>query len=188
MSRFPVTNQQFAAFVADGGYQKQEYWKEGWDWRQSGEVNGPEIYSATEFGHLTQPVVGVSCYEAAAYCNWAGCRLPTEREWEAAARGKTGTAYPWGNEWFEGYCNTSETGIGKTTPVGLFPESRSSCGAEEMSGNVWQWCEDLFDENNTSRVLRGGSWDYVARNARSAYRGWSTPVNRVNDFGFRVVR
>ena len=189
MSRFPVTNHQFAAFVADGGYQKQEYWKEGWDWRQRNNVNGPAIQSATEVGHLTQPVVGVSWYEAAAYCEWAGCRLPPEREWEAAARGTTGTVYPWGNEWCQGYCNTFETIIGKTTPVGLFPESRASCGAEEMSGNVWQWCNDYFDENKRiDRVLRGGSWGSGAKNARSAHRSRVTPDGRYIDVGFRVIR
>jgi formylglycine-generating enzyme required for sulfatase activity len=132
-------------------------------------------------------VVGVSWFEAMAYCRWAHCRLPTEREWEAAARGPKGWQYPWGDVWREGICNTIEAQFGGTTPVGTFKDSQSICGAYDMAGNVWEWCEDLWNSGDQDRVVRGGSWCRYSRVARSAFRDRDRPDNRYNVVGFRVV-
>ena len=135
----------------------------------------------------------VDWFEAAAFCKWAGGRLPSDKEWEAAARGPEGDQYPWGNDWEDGLCNTDEAGLGVTSPVGLFPRSRQAeFGIEDLAGNVWEWCASLYDPSDKdrpdTRVLRGGSWDRRQDFARSAYRLWSSPRFRSYAVGFRVVR
>ena len=193
LSRFPVTNQQFEAFIQAGGYQNPAYWidtagdRSSWEWRESGNIVGPRLSGHRKWAGPTQPVVGVSWFEAMAYCRWAHCRLPTELEWEAAARGPEGWQYPWGDVYREGICNTIEAQFGATTPVGTFEESLSSCGAYDMAGNVWEWCEDLWNPEDQDRVVRGGSWDNVSRGARLDFRAMFRPVNRGNYVGFRVV-
>ena len=193
LSRFPVTNQQFEAFIQAGGYQNPAYWidtagdRSSWEWRESENIVGPRLSGHRKWAGPTQPVVGVSWFEAMAYCRWAHCRFPTEREWEAAARGPKGWQYPWGDVWREGICNTAEAQFSATTPVGTFKDSQSSCGAYDMAGNVWEWCEDLWNPEDQNRVVRGGSWYYNSGVARSAFRDWLRPVSRIYDVGFRVV-
>jgi formylglycine-generating enzyme required for sulfatase activity len=188
LSKYLVTNGQFARFVAAGGYDNDSLWdKPGWTWRRKNGIDKPGYWQDSKWNGATQPVVGVSWYEAEAFCRWAECRLPTEREWEAAARGPDGWNYPWGDDWKEGVCNTSEAGLGVTTPVGKFPQSAAVCGAQDMAGNVWEWCQDWYDRSEKSRVVRGGSWVYVSRSARSAIRDWGSPDDRFNNLGFRVV-
>ena len=133
-------------------------------------------------------MVGVSFWEAEACCAWAGGRLPSEQEWEAAARGPEGYEYPWGNRWQDGICNTREAGLGVTSPVGLFPGSRQArLGIEDLAGNVWEWCASIYQEDlgsarrardTLARVLRGGSWGLVRDFARCAYRDRSVPSFR----------
>ncbi len=194
LSKYPVTNGQFTRFVAAGGYGNRALWHdEGWEWRKQNEVREPELWRDAKWNGPTQPVVGVSWWEADAFCRWAGCRLPTEREWEAAARGPQGWAYPWGDDWREGICNSCEVDLGRTTPVGIFPRSVAVCGAHDMAGNVWEWCGDTFDAARVDapeagRVLRGGSWNYYPRNCRGAVRNDWFPVDRSVDFGFRAAR
>ena len=189
LSKYLVTNAQFARFIDAGGYNDQSLWgNDGWSWRQKGKIDTPRLWHESKWNGSTQPVVGVSWYEADAFCRWADCRLPTEQEWEAAARGPTGTEYPWGDEWKEGMCNSSEADIDVTTPVGSFPSSVATCGAHDMAGNVWEWCASWWDEKKKeSRVVRGGSWDYYSRVARSAFRLWYSPDFRYFNIGFRVV-
>jgi formylglycine-generating enzyme required for sulfatase activity len=106
-------------------------------------------------------VVGVSFWEAEAFCHWTGGRLPTEREWEAVASGPAGHEHPWGGSWENGICNTRESGLLQTSPVGLFPRSRQKeLGIEDLAGNVWEWCSDEEDSGggSKSRVVRGGAW------------------------------
>ena len=165
----------------------------GWRWREKNNVLEPEYWRDAKWNGATQPVVGVSWWEADAFCRWAGFRLPTEREWEAAGRGRNGGAYPWGDDWRQGICNTHEAGLGVTTPVGIFPRSASVCGVHDMAGNVWEWCADAFDSDRANdpeagRVLRGGSWSYFPRNCRSAIRYLNHPEDRNNYGGFRVAR
>ena len=162
LSRFPVTNLQYAGFIAADGYQRKEFWAEqGWQWRESNQIVAPALALSEHFNAPTQPVVGVSWWEADAYCRWAGGRLPSEHEWEAAARGLAGRKYPWGDQWEDGVCNSLESGMGVTSVVGLFPRSRSAeLGLEDMAGNVLEWCADM---DGSDRVIRGGSWTQQRR-------------------------
>jgi len=194
LSKYSVTNGQFARFVSAGGYGDQSQWHAaGWRWREENKVREPEYWRDAKWNGPTQPVVGVSWWEADAFCRWAGCRLPTEREWEAAARGPQGWAYPWEGDWREGICNSNEADLGVTTPVGIFPESVAVCGAHDMAGNVWEWCDDTLDtarvdDPDAGRVLRGGSWYNRPRNCRSAIRDDYLPEDRSFSVGFRAAR
>lgn len=187
----PVTNAQYAEFVKATGRRAPYHWKDG----------------AIPEGLDDHPVVSVGWHDAVAYCRWrseqtgAVYRLPTEAEWEKAARGTDGRAWPWGNEFDPEKCNTAE-GRGKgTTPVTQFPEGRSPYGCYDMAGNVWEWTSSLYrdypykaddgrenPEAEGRRVLRGGSWFNMAGSARSAYRGKETPDYAHGAFGFRCVR
>ena len=177
LSRYPVTNSQYAMFIDAGGYGERQGWSDvGWKWRSEGPVDEPAYWRDARWNVPNKPVVGVSYWEAEAFCRWAGGRLPDEREWEAAARGAEGREYPWGDEWEDGICNSIEAGLGETSAVGLFPRSRSvDLGLEDMAGNVWEWCSDLRE---AGRVLRGGYWSNDANFCRSAYRGRNRPDGR----------
>jgi len=157
------------------------------------------------------PVVNVSWYDASAYAEWAGARLPSEAEWEKAARGTDGRAFPWGDLWDEERCNNYNThnpaagGLhgNRATPGGAFPAGASPYGAQDMAGNVWQWCADWYDadyyakspkKNPTGpdagdlRVLRGGSWGSSSVSVRCAGRNAESPDNTYHDDGgFRCV-
>jgi formylglycine-generating enzyme required for sulfatase activity len=193
IGRYPVTNQQFAAFIAAGGYDHQEWWSNaGRAWLEGAKAAEPEYWHDRRWNAPNQPVVGVSFWEAEAFCAWAGGRLPTEEEWEAAARGPQGLVYPWGDAWQDGICNTSEARLGVTSAVGLFPRARQrEHGIDDLAGNVWEWCASLYDPKgkdvSDARVLRGGSWISDQDGARSAYRGGSYPNYRDYFVGFRVV-
>lgn len=194
IGRYPVTNQQFAAFIAADGYGDRRWWSDaGWAWRQKEQATAPDDWHDRRWNAPNQPVVGVSYWEAEAFCAWAGGRLPTEEEWEAAARGPKGVDYPWGKEWQDGICNSREARLGATSPVGLFPRSRQrERGIEDLAGNVWEWCDSFFDPNmreksQAPRVLRGGSWGGDRDLARSAYRFGYDPDYRNDLIGFRVL-
>jgi len=182
LSRYPVTNSQYAVFLENGGYTERRWWSdEGWQWLQQEKVSEPRFWRDAKWNAPNQPVVGISFWEAEALAKWAGGRLPTEREWEAAARGPQGYEYPWGDKWEDGICNSDEAGLGATSPVGMFPRSKSNpFGLEDMAGNVWEWCVDFYDPKKLPgvRVLRGGCWDYDSRVCRAAFRSWNYPVFR----------
>ena len=144
----------------------------------------------------------MSYYEAEAYAKWRGGRLPTEAEWEYAARGTSGWIFPWGNTFDKSKANTKEGGPGKTTAVDAYPTGRSWVGAYDMAGNVFQWVSDWYSETYYSsslvhdptgpttgqlRVLRGGSWNYDQTSARSTFRGNPIPDLRLNRVGVRVM-
>lgn len=194
IGRYPVTNQQYAAFVAAEGYAERPWWSENvWTWLEREKVIEPRYWHDRRWNAPNQPVVGVSFWEAEAFCAWAGGRLPTEEEWEAAARGSKGLEYPWGKKWQDGICNTGEAGLGVTSPVGLFPRSRQrERGIEDLVGNVWEWCDNVYaptekEDSQATRVLRGGSWGDDQDYARSADRIGGFPIIRANLTGFRVV-
>ncbi len=222
ISRYPITNAEYARFIEDGGYQIKDYWTEtGWEQKEGKNWKQPRYWDDEEWNAPSQPVVGVSWYEAVAYCNWLAVksgkayRLPTEAEWEKAARGPNlpslvggggvggGGRYPWGNEWNPALCNNKESGPGKTTPVGNYPQGKSPYGVEDLAGQVWEWCgskyakypykpddgrEDL--EGDDTRILRGGSWysDSPAAICRCGYRLWVAPYYGFDYGGFRCAR
>ena len=206
-----VTNAQFRPFVDSDGYTNQAYWTAaGWAWRQAENITQPLYWNDAKWNGPDYPVVGVSWFEAVAYCRWLSkqtgiaFRLPSEAEWEKAARGSDGLIYPWGNTWETGRANSNESGLNQTTPVGTYPTGASPYGALDMAGNVWEWCAtqwskpypyQLEDEwqaayleaDATYRMFRGGSsWDnsiYV----RGAYRLDHNPRFRLISRGMRVT-
>jgi len=186
---YPVTNRQFEQFIKAGGYRGQDYWSpEGNKWLSTEEVSEPKYWKDDKWNQPEHPVVGVSYFEAEAYANWAGKRLPTEKEWERAARGTEGRKYPWGNEFDKERCNTIESEIEKTTRVTRYPNGRSPEGCYDMAGNVFEWTSSWYDESEKRRVLRGGSWNGNPGSARCAYRVRSNPLTRLLSLGFRCVR
>jgi formylglycine-generating enzyme required for sulfatase activity len=201
IARTPVTNAQYAAFVQAASHNLPKHWGSG---------KPPE-------GKEDHPVVYVSWQDAVAYSNWLSqvtgkpYRLPSEAEWEKGARGTDGRVYPWGDEPLdEGRCNFGGN-VGGTTPVGRYsPQGDSPYGCTDMAGNVWDWTrslwgkdwhtpdfgypyspgdgrEDLKASADIRRVVRGGSWDNIQRNARCAYRYRYIPDDFYGSVGLRVV-
>ncbi|MCL4870524.1 MAG: SUMF1/EgtB/PvdO family nonheme iron enzyme [Anaerolineae bacterium] len=186
-------------------------------WSPSGKVfKQPEYWDDSRFNHPSQPVVGICWFEALAYCAWLSAQvgerytLPTEVEWEAAARGTAGRVYPYGRNFDPTLGNTFETHLYRTSPVGVFPGGRTPEGVYDLSGNVWEWTSTLWgdklpqptyaypynrddgredpQDGTSRRVVRGGSWFGVRIGARAACRGRYPPDNRGNARGARVVR
>jgi len=190
IGHYPVTNAQYRRFVEAGGYEERAYWSdEGWRVKRKNKWTEPRYWRDSKWNQPDQPVVGVSWYEAEAYARWAGGRLPSEIEWEKAARGIDGREYPWGDGFDPSRCNIDESGIGKTTPVGKYsPRGDSPYDAADMAGNVWEWCADWYDEDKTFKVLRGGSWNYTQWDALCPYRYRGYPHYWYGSRGFRVSR
>ena len=202
IARYPVTNAQYQCFVDDQGYETQLWW-EGLGAR-------PDPARST-WSYPNYPREMVSWYEAMAFCRWldAGLRhsgvidpawqisLPTEEQWEKAARGTHAREYPWG-KFRDGCANISEgtSPLGQTSPVGIYPQGSSPYGALDLAGNVWEWClnqyRDPRDASSTSegtRALRGGSWNLSRDYARCSFGDFTPPPGfRNNRFGFRVAR
>jgi formylglycine-generating enzyme required for sulfatase activity len=210
---YPVTNAQYRLFVEGGGYEDSRYWlEEGWFWRSENGIVAPEFWDEPMWNSLNRPVVGVSWYEAMAFASWLAAQLempvclPTEAEWEKAARGDDGRIYPWGDAWDPERANTQETGIGQTSPIGIHPAGASPYGCLDMSGNIWEWTLSLWgqqdarpdfgypydpsdgrEDQNTKgkRIIRGGSWAASLSKARIAFRGVADPEARNRFIGFR---
>lgn len=188
IARYPVTNAEYETFVNATGHTSPPHWIDG-------KVPAPEA---------TLPVVHISWYDANTYAQWAQARLPTEAEWEKAARGADGRIYPWGNE----FASTTDQGAAlltdQLTPVGNRPAAASPYGVHEVAGNVWEWTADWYQpyEGNTQRdgdygdkhkVLRGGSWlevrdETANRYFRCANRLHAPPNYTASNIGFRCVR
>jgi formylglycine-generating enzyme required for sulfatase activity len=203
IARYPVTTAQFRIFVDESGHRPAD----------EGSLRGADNH----------PVVWVTWHDARAYCDWlagrlrawegtpeplAGLlrhegwqvRLPTEAEWEKAARGTDGRVFPWGDEPDSGWANYADTGVGATSAVGCFPGGDSPYGVQDMSGNVDEWCHSLYApypydlrdgrealEAKGPRVLRGGAFYDDLGLVRCAYRFWFDPDSRFVGIGFRVV-
>jgi len=181
----PVTVGEFMAYCADEGIDSSKFPRPSWGWIDD------------------HPMVRVNWHEARDFCIWAGGDLPTEAQWEKAARGTDGREYPWGNEWDPSRCQRSRLTAGdaeSTSPVESYPSGASPFGCLDMAGNVWEWCQDWYAEGyagqrnrnptgpptGTSRVLRGGSWFYRdPKNFRSAHRKDLGPWFHNYDRGFR---
>ncbi len=192
-----VTNEQYGRCVAAGACQASPY-------ADRGPFNDPDY-----------PVVGVSWHDAKAYCQWVGRRLPTEAQWEKAARGTDGRTYPWGDTFgssrlsfcdanceYEHKDDLANDGFPYTAPVGSYPTGASPYGALDMAGNVWEWCQDWFDadyyadsppsdpqgpDSGDSRVVRGVTWSVTVRFVRAANRYGFDPGARLLNIGFRCL-
>ena len=176
-------------------------------YRKFCEATNREMPEAPEWGWKEDhPVVNVSWHDAVDYAKWAGASLPTEAQWEKAARGTDGRVFPWGNEWDAGACaNSVSWSLKGTKPVGSCPAGASPYGCVDMAGNAWEWCADWYDEayygneapsrnppgpaSGGVRVLRGGSWsDDSSVYFRCAYRYGYAPDYRYSFIGFRCSR
>ena len=189
MDIYPVTNQHYEQFIRAGGYDNEALWsKEGWGWKRKEKVSQPEHWDDPEWNKSDYPVVGVSYFEAEAFAKWSGKRLPTEQEWEKAARGTDGRTYPWGDEFDKDKCNCEGSGIKGTTSVTKYVNGVSPFGCHDMAGNVWEWCASWYDNSKESRVLRGGAWVNGSDRLRCASRTGSDPRKTYLTIGFRCAQ
>lgn len=195
----PVTNAQFARFVETTHYRTtaedtgfSRVWVAGrWVEVERAYWRRPEGSRSHINDRLHHPVVCVSWFDAQAYCEWAGLRLPAEKEWEKAARGSDGRPYPWGSEPPAPQRANFAMHHGTTTPIGQFSSAGDSpYGVSDMAGNVWEWTSSWFNSPSGSpqrtRIVRGGSWPSEAQNLRTTYRIEVDPTLRFNTLGFRV--
>jgi formylglycine-generating enzyme required for sulfatase activity len=142
---YPVSNARFARFLEAGGYDDPSWWTaDGWAWKCREGIRQPAQWGLAGWDGNDQPVAGMSWYEADAYARWVGRRLPTDAEWEKAARGTDGRRYPWGDIWPTGTEANFGSMVGRTTPVGLFPAGVSPYGCHDMAGNVNNWTSDWY--------------------------------------------
>jgi formylglycine-generating enzyme required for sulfatase activity len=202
IDRHEVTNAAFAAFVADAGYQTRALWShEGWQWLQEAVAAGRDLPQECREPLPDHPRVCITWYEASAYADWRGGRLPTEAEWEYAARGPTSRVFPWGDDFDSSRANVLDSR--GTTAVGSIPQGASWVGALDMSGNAMEWVQDWLDPgyyalaespdptgpaSGRIKVEKGGWWGGPAYAARSAYRHFEDPPEYSDHhIGFRIV-
>ncbi|MFF2624553.1 ergothioneine biosynthesis protein EgtB [Kitasatospora griseola] len=218
----PVSNAAYQAFIADGGYREPRWWTPaGWEHRMAADLTAPLFWTEQggqwlrrRFGHLepvppNEPVLHVSWYEADAYARWAGRRLPTEAEWEKAARHDPATGrsrrFPWGDEPpGPEHANLGQRHL-RPAPVGAYPQGESPYGARQLIGDVWEWTASDFTAYPGFRawpyreysevffgpeykVLRGGSFAVAPVACRGTFRNWDYPIRRQIFSGFRTAR
>lgn len=215
IARAPVTNAEFAAFLADRGYQTRKYWsEEGWRWRENEHVEAPAYWNLEKRTRRSfdrdvpirehEPVCNVSKFEADAYCAWAGRRLPTEAEWEVAATGGGHVRYPWGAAAATKDRANLDGIRGGPGDVDSFESGDSPAGCRQMMGNVWEWTASPFAPYpgfavdpyaeysqpwfSTHYTLRGGAWTTRSRLISTRWRNFYGPHRRDVMTGFRTVR
>jgi formylglycine-generating enzyme required for sulfatase activity len=214
ISKYEITNAQYLAFMDAGGYSDSTYWTaEGWEWRETFSVNEPYWWSEGDFNSGTAyphyPVVGVSWHESYAFCQWIGGRLPTEAEWEKAARGTDSTNYwPWGSTWEPSRCNSyydePPDTFAHSAPVGYFDDGQSPYAVYDPAGNVWEWINDWYQSDYYSvspdsnppgpttglfRVFRGGGWGNIGNYlCRTADRRYHNQVGSNGVIGIRPAK
>jgi formylglycine-generating enzyme required for sulfatase activity len=218
IAKYPITFVQFQAFLDDpDGFGCDKWWKGLYEKYRKQEM------ADQHFKFANHPRENLSWYQAVAFCQWLSAklpldgwantlsvsseaetgirtdwkiRLPTEWEWQyAATSGSPTDDYPWGPDWEEGrHCNTKDSGLSRTTAVGMYPHGVSTTGVMDLLGNVWEWCLNKYSKpNNTEiasaarRVLRGGAWNLNPNFARCVYRNSNEPYSIYNNRGFRVV-
>ncbi len=219
IGKYEVTRGEYRQFMNAGGYLNSAYWSaDGWNWKVDAGRTEPDYWDAQQnwmnAGPFTQsdyyPVVGVSYYEAEAFCNWAGGHLPTEAQWEKAARWNPVSShpnvYPWGDTWDQQRCNNENDSLYpgyQTAPVGSYASGASPYGCMDMAGNMWEWCKDWYDDSYYSTspasdppgpssgsypIMRGGCWYDSGNSFRAAFRNYGFPDYADSDFGFRLAR
>ena len=197
ISKYPVTNLWYKKFIDAGGYNSDKYFTiQGKKWFKKIKPSFPGFWHERKYNCPNSPVVGVSWYEADAFCRWLTktCkdgyeyRLPREFEWQAAAAGKEKREYPWGKGIDPNKCNYDETEIGRISPVGIFKDGKTPEHVYDMAGNVWEWTCSFYDADKDTYVLRGGSFFYISYYCRCADRNDFNPFNSSNNIGFRCAR
>ena len=197
MDIYPVTNQQFKRFIKAGGYKEMAFWgKRGEKWQVEKQLQEPRYWHDKDYNDPEQPVVGISWFEAQAYAKWLTTlrddgftyRLPTEEEWERAARGDDGNVYPWGDQFDPEKCNAKESGRDKPNRVNLYPNGISPYGCYDMAGNVWEWTSSFWGDGKYTYVIKGGAFRNSEEDCRCASHLNFTPFSRVISFGFRCAR
>jgi hypothetical protein len=200
IAKYPVTNAQYQCFIDDGGYDDPRWWTDL-------ERSEPE---PSQWPQGNRPRTNVNWYECVAFCRWLNAclglsqdriRLPTEVEWERAARGPSGREYPWGTGYRSGMANVDETrsnrgkwALRQTTAAGVYPHAETPEGIADVAGNVWEWCQNHHDDpksvdskpNRAARALRGGSWNDLEDVAAGAYRNTNRLLKRDHYRGFRL--
>lgn len=198
IAQYPVTNAQFEAFLkAEDGYQNDKLWQD---------IEPNLLADRSSWSEPNAPRETVSWYDAVAFCRWLSAKtgtsicLPTEWEWQhAATGGDLRHEYPWERRWNASHCNSRESGLGRTTHVGIFPQGTTQHGVLDMAGNVWEWCLNTYenpdqpeavDINTTGgkRVIRGGSWYDGAGDLRASHRSRTDADSRYSTVGFRLVQ
>lgn len=177
----PVTNEQYKIFVEEKGYKSEGNWEKNF-----------------KPGKEDHPVVNITWFDASRYAEWAGKRLPTEAEWEKAARSSDGRLWPWGNIWDENKLNSKEKGPQKTTPVKQYPRGESPYGVMDTAGNVWEWTSDWYvpypyegpylGKEGDKKTARGGSYKEGKDKCNCYSRTWGFPENKSSFRGFRCAR